>query len=133
MPGGEKTTVFREALAGALDGDVIVATAVLAGALAAGRDGAGDVVAVDGVKRLRPGKVARLAISVGNRLATGGAGGQTPVNAIAVAIAGDDEEPLLGVSCVGRAHQNRGGAGCHQKARHVPTRRYYPNRPKRMR
>ena len=80
-----------QASARADDGDQVVAFGALAAAGAAGRDRAGDLVAIDFAEGRGLGEFARLAIGIGGRRAAFGAGRQTPVDAVAVGVIGDDE------------------------------------------
>ena len=94
------------ASARALDGDEVVATAAVAGAGAAGRNRAGNVVAID----LAVGQSLRefvcAAIRIGGRLTAGRAGREAAIDAVAVAVVGDDENALLRMC----------GAGAEQKS-----------------
>src|ERR1700688_865723 len=70
------------------DGDEVVALGSLAAARAAGRNGAGDVIAIDFAVGRCLGEFARLANGVCRRRAALGARGQAAVDAVAVAIVG---------------------------------------------
>src|SRR5262249_46715500 len=77
---GHDVLGFSEAKsARADDGDEVVAGGAVAGARAARRNGAGDVVAVDFAERQRLGELARLAIGVGDGGAAFGARSETAV------------------------------------------------------
>src|SRR5262249_12402610 len=81
------------ASAQALDRDEFVA----GGGAVGRRHRAGDLLALDPAKRRGFRVVAGLAIGGGNRRATGRAGGETAVDAIAVGIVGNDEGALFGL------------------------------------
>ena len=85
----------------ALDGDEVVAMRAVAGAGAAGRDGAGDVVAIDLAVGQCLAEFVRAAVGIRRGGAAGRAGGEAAIDAIAVAAIGDDENALLSVCGAG--------------------------------
>src|SRR5579862_4054244 len=106
--------------------DEIVARRAAARARAAGRNGAGDVVAVDFAERQRLREIARLAVRIRHRRAARRAGGEAAVDAVAVGIVGDDEDALFRL-CGSRAEEHQGSGGDHE------THEIPPNGPKRPR
>src|SRR4051794_527556 len=82
------------ASARALNGDELLADAAAAG-IVGHRNGSGDVVLVDLVERGGLGELARLAIGGRGRRAAMRAGGEAPVDAVAVGRVGDDEDASL--------------------------------------
>src|SRR5579871_1766340 len=90
-------------LARALDGDEFVAGGAFAVA-GAGRDRAGDVVAIDLAERQRLAELARAAIGGGDGRAALVAGGEATVDTVAISVVGNDEHALFRESR-GRRHQ----------------------------
>ena len=109
-----------EDLARADDGDDVAGVAAAA-AGAAGRDRAGDVIAVDLAVGRGRGELVRLAIGVGRRRAALVAGRQAAVDAIAVAVIGDDEHAPFRLRGAGETDAQNGGESdqecTHDKAR----------------
>ena len=78
------------------DGDKFTATGAPA-ALACGfRDRFGDVLGIDAAERGRLGEFARLTIGAGGMDAAGLAVGEAFIDAAAVRLIGDDEDPVIG-------------------------------------
>lgn len=84
-----------ERLTGADDGDEVVAGRTLAAAGTAGRDRAGDLVAVDFAEGRSLREFVGFAVGVRCRRAAFGAGSKAAVDAVAVGIVGDDEHLAL--------------------------------------
>src|SRR6476660_8765084 len=96
--GKPASTFPGHASAGAHDGDEVVAMPGTAGARAAGRDRAGNVVAIDlAVGHSLPVFVG-AAIGIRDSLAARRAGREAAVDAVAIAVIGDDENPLFRMS-----------------------------------
>src|ERR1019366_7642006 len=109
-----------EDLARADDGDDVAGVAAAA-AGAAGRDRAGDVIAVDLAVGRGRGELVRLAIGVGRRRAAFVARCEAAVDAIAVAVIGDDEHAPFRLRGAGETDAQNGGEAdqeyTHDKAR----------------
>src|SRR6476469_736170 len=95
-------------LAVADDGDDL-AFGVAAAAGRAGRDSAGDVVALDLSVGTGRGELVRFAIGVGGSRPAFVAGGEAAVDAVAVRFVGDDEHAVLGLRGAKLRHGKQSG------------------------
>ena len=85
----------------------------------AGRDRAGDVVAIDLAVGKRLPEFVRMAVGVRRGGAAGLTGCETAIDVIDVAVAGDDEDALFRVCCAG-AEQDGGGNDGRNCGTHDP-------------
>ena len=105
----------------ALDGDEVVAVRAVTGARTARRDRAGDVVAIDLAEGQSLAEFVGAAIGIRRGGAAGRARGEAAVDAIAVAVIGNDEQPLLGLRGAGGGQHGRKDGKCDRTTHEIPT------------
>jgi hypothetical protein len=89
----------------------------------AGRDRAGNVVAIDLAVRKGLAEFVRVAVGVRRGSATGLAGREAAVDAVGVAVAGDDEYALFRMRCAGAEQDGGRNYGGDRGTHRTPNRR----------